>query len=112
MRYAIVIEKAEGNYSAYVPDLPGCVATGAYRCGHGIRNSRGHRISYRWHARGWSRYSRTAEPGRIRRRSCLSGSAKPIALKERFVLQAPNHSIERTSASQLRWPAAAAHVER
>ena len=29
MRYAIVIEKAEGNYSASVPDLPGCVATGA-----------------------------------------------------------------------------------
>jgi predicted RNase H-like HicB family nuclease len=29
MRYAIVIERAESNYSAYVPDLPGCVATGA-----------------------------------------------------------------------------------
>jgi predicted RNase H-like HicB family nuclease len=29
MRYAVVIEKAEGNFSAYVPDLPGCVATGA-----------------------------------------------------------------------------------
>lgn len=29
MRYAIVIEKAANNYSAYVPDLPGCVATGA-----------------------------------------------------------------------------------
>jgi predicted RNase H-like HicB family nuclease len=28
MRYAIVIERAEGNFSAYVPDLPGCVATG------------------------------------------------------------------------------------
>ncbi len=28
MKYAIVIEVAEGNYSAYVPDLPGCVATG------------------------------------------------------------------------------------
>ena len=28
MRYAIVIEKANGNYSAFVPDLPGCVATG------------------------------------------------------------------------------------
>ena len=28
MRYAVVIEKAEGNYSAYVPDLPGCVASG------------------------------------------------------------------------------------
>ena len=29
MRYAVVIEKADGNFSAYVPDLPGCVATGA-----------------------------------------------------------------------------------
>lgn len=29
MRYAIVVEKAENNYSAYVPDLPGCVATGS-----------------------------------------------------------------------------------
>ncbi|MER2624664.1 MAG: type II toxin-antitoxin system HicB family antitoxin [Accumulibacter sp.] len=29
MRYAIVIEKTESNYSAYVPDLPGCIATGA-----------------------------------------------------------------------------------
>jgi predicted RNase H-like HicB family nuclease len=28
-RYAIVIEEAGSNYSAYVPDLPGCVATGA-----------------------------------------------------------------------------------
>jgi len=28
-RYAIVIEKANGNFSAYVPDMPGCVATGA-----------------------------------------------------------------------------------
>lgn len=29
MRYAIVIENAENNYSAYVPDLPGFIATGA-----------------------------------------------------------------------------------
>ena len=28
MRYAIVIERANSNFSAYVPDLPGCVATG------------------------------------------------------------------------------------
>jgi len=28
MRYAIVVEKAGKNYSAYVPDLPGCIATG------------------------------------------------------------------------------------
>ena len=29
MRYAVVIEKAGAGYSGYVPDLPGCVATGA-----------------------------------------------------------------------------------
>lgn len=27
-RFLVVIEKANGNYSAYAPDLPGCVATG------------------------------------------------------------------------------------
>jgi predicted RNase H-like HicB family nuclease len=31
MRYAVVFEKAPNNYSAYVPDLPGCVATGDTR---------------------------------------------------------------------------------
>jgi predicted RNase H-like HicB family nuclease len=29
VRYAVVIEKSESNFSAYVPDLPGCIATGA-----------------------------------------------------------------------------------
>lgn len=29
MRYAVVIERAAHNLSAYVPDLPGCVSTGA-----------------------------------------------------------------------------------
>lgn len=28
MRYLVIIERAAGNYSAFVPDLPGCVATG------------------------------------------------------------------------------------
>jgi predicted RNase H-like HicB family nuclease len=28
MKYAVVIEKAGANFSAYVPDLPGCIATG------------------------------------------------------------------------------------
>lgn len=32
-RFLVVIEKAENNYSAYSPDLPGCVATGATREG-------------------------------------------------------------------------------
>ena len=28
MRYAVAIERALANYAAYVPDLPGCIATG------------------------------------------------------------------------------------
>ena len=28
VRYVLVIEKGQGNYAAYVPDLPGCVAVG------------------------------------------------------------------------------------
>jgi len=41
MRYAIEIENAGTNYSAYVPDLPGCVATGATpeETEHGIREA-------------------------------------------------------------------------
>jgi len=30
-RFLVVIEKGENNYSAYSPDLPGCVATGSTR---------------------------------------------------------------------------------
>ena len=30
-RFLVVIEKVNGNYSAYSPDLPGCIATGATR---------------------------------------------------------------------------------
>ena len=26
--YTVIVEKAEGNYSAYAPDLPGCITTG------------------------------------------------------------------------------------
>lgn len=31
MRYSIVIEKGKRNYSAYLPDVPGCIATGSTR---------------------------------------------------------------------------------
>jgi predicted RNase H-like HicB family nuclease len=46
MRYAVVIEKANGNYSAYVPDLPGCVATADSVAGieHEIRDAIGFHI--------------------------------------------------------------------
>ncbi len=30
-RFLVVVEKADGNYSAYSPDLPGCIATGKTR---------------------------------------------------------------------------------
>ena len=33
MKYTVVIEKAPSNYAAYVPDLPGCVATSSTREG-------------------------------------------------------------------------------
>ncbi|HTU68294.1 MAG TPA: type II toxin-antitoxin system HicB family antitoxin [Steroidobacteraceae bacterium] len=41
MRYAIVIEDAGKNFSAYVPDLPGCIATGATadEAAHAIRDA-------------------------------------------------------------------------
>ncbi len=28
-RYAVIFEQAQGNWAAYVPDLPGCISTGA-----------------------------------------------------------------------------------
>jgi predicted RNase H-like HicB family nuclease len=31
VKYAVVYERTSNNYSAYVPDLPGCVATGSSR---------------------------------------------------------------------------------
>ena len=31
MKYTVIIERAPNNFSAYVPDLPGCVATGTTR---------------------------------------------------------------------------------
>lgn len=31
MKYAVVYEKTNNNYAAYVPDLPGCIATGKTR---------------------------------------------------------------------------------
>ena len=31
LRYAVVYEQTDRNWSAYVPDLPGCIATGANR---------------------------------------------------------------------------------
>lgn len=40
MEYTIVIERTPRSFSAYVPDLPGCVATGATRH-EAVREMRG-----------------------------------------------------------------------
>lgn len=39
MKYAVIIERAPSNYAAYVPDLPGCIATGATQ-GEVLQNMR------------------------------------------------------------------------
>ena len=39
MNYTVVIERGSNNYAAYVPDLPGCVATGGTR-DEAVRNIR------------------------------------------------------------------------
>jgi len=67
MRYGIVIEKLESNYSAYVPDLPGCVATGAtleemeqqIKEAISLRHGFAYRFSLGWVARGGFTHSRT-----------------------------------------------------
>ena len=63
----IVIEKLESNYSAYVPDFPGCVATGAtleemeqqIKEAISLRNGFAYRFSFGWFARGGFTHSRT-----------------------------------------------------
>ncbi len=47
-KYAVIIEKSAKNYSAYSPDLPGCVATGAT-----IRETLAHmRTAIKFHLEG------------------------------------------------------------
>lgn len=48
MRYAVVIEKAGANYSAYVPDIPGVIATGDTR----EEVEREIRLAVRFHLKG------------------------------------------------------------
>jgi predicted RNase H-like HicB family nuclease len=47
-RYLIVVEKASNNYSAYSPDLPGCIATGKTA----DETKRNMRIAIEMHLRG------------------------------------------------------------
>ena len=65
MRYAVVIEKAGDNYSAYVPGLPGCVATGATAA----ETEAEIRDAMRFHIEG------LREERRLRRSTPISGDA-------------------------------------
>jgi ribosomal protein S18 acetylase RimI-like enzyme len=67
MRYAIVIEQAESNFSAYVPDLPGCVATGGSLGRNRARDSRSNCIPPRRPSRGRAATTASGERGRVRR---------------------------------------------
>ena len=51
MKYRVVIEKGPRNYSAYSPDLPGCVATGRTRAD--VRNRMREAIAF--HLEGLNR---------------------------------------------------------
>jgi predicted RNase H-like HicB family nuclease len=64
MRYAVVIENAGSNFSAYVPDLPGCVATGAtlVETEAAIREAIGFHLRV---AGGWVAHPAAIEQGRI-----------------------------------------------
>ena len=72
MRYAVVIENAGSNFSAYVPDLPGCVPTGAtLRSRRG--DPRGHRVPSRMGC------ARTVHPFRLHR---AKSSTSKLGLSE------------------------------
>jgi hypothetical protein len=57
MRFAVIVEKAKNNYSAYAPDLPGCVTTGP-TVDETLTNMR-NRVSSGWDARRWRTYPGT-----------------------------------------------------
>ena len=58
MKYAVVIEKAANNYSAYIPDVPGCIATGPTIAETKRLLTRSHRTSPGEHGGRRSKYSR------------------------------------------------------
>ena len=53
MKYAVVIEKTGNGYSAYVPDLPGCVAAADTRTENGAVDPGGRRLPLGNAARAW-----------------------------------------------------------
>ena len=70
MKYLIIIEKDGKGCSAYVPDLPGCVAAGDTE--EEVRETYpgGHPVTSQGHARDWRSHSGTYEHRRVRR-SCF-----------------------------------------
>ena len=67
VEYAIVVEKSPRNYSAYVPDLPGCIATGATKA----QVVRMIREAIEFHIEGVWGERETVPAPRMRRASCI-----------------------------------------
>jgi hypothetical protein len=100
MRYAIVIENAGPNYSAYVPDLPGCVATGVPLRTSSARSAR---LS-RFISRG---FARMALRSHLRRALSDTRTSRPDPAFERDVPPAGHgDQLER------RWRRVAPHLVR
>ena len=75
-RWAVVIERAESNYSAYVPDLPGCIATGKTVA----EVEREIREAIEFHIEGMRKMvslSRNHRRSRIHRSVCLGSPTAP-----------------------------------
>ena len=66
MEYAIVIEQTPRNFSAYVPDLPGCIATGATKA----QVVRMIREAIEFHIEGLREHGEPIPAPRMRRAGC------------------------------------------
>ena len=80
-RFLVIVEEADGNYSAYSPDIPGCVATGATREEAEERICEAIEFHIR-RTRGWYCIGSSAN-GSARRSSSASGGLRRMDLRSR-----------------------------
>ena len=100
MKYTVVIEKTPNNYAAYVPDLPGCVATASTREDTAGGDPGGHRVPRRETCVKMANPSRTSDhrrgsgspQSRRRGENSISSSAVSNTLESAF----EQHATART----------------
>ncbi len=74
MRYAVVIEQGKRNFSAYVPDLPGCVATG--RTLEEVKANMAEAIE--WHLEAMAEEGRIPEPRSLQALATVRALRRPL----------------------------------